>query len=69
MRRAITYTDALTFSDGTGQFAGIIGTGSSSGRGTIVARRTPTGCDRDDSVGVVIDQGEANVTFAATTRG
>ena len=64
-----TFTDTQTFSDGTGRFAGISGTGSSSGRGTFVARRTPTGCNRDDSVGVVVVQGDADLTLPTTTGG
>lgn len=60
-----TFTDDLTFSDGTGQFRGIDGTGSAHGRGTFVAKRNQTGCNVGKASGQVIIQADANLSFSA----
>jgi len=58
-----TFTDDLTFSDGTGQFAGINGTGTDVGRGTTVSTRTRTECDSDIARGVIVIRGNADLSF------
>lgn len=60
------FTDTLTFSDGTGQFAGIGGTDTSTGRGTFTADRTPTGCDPNSGTGKVKIHARADLAFDAT---
>lgn len=57
-------TETITISGGTGEFTGISGTGTDTVRGTLVAKRTPSGCSQGEVVSsTFIVRGTAHVGF------